>query len=97
MAECIARVRATTVELPLPFTLEIAGFRIDRRQYAVVELDTDHGHRGVALSLTRGLPLADAVNDGVGPVVAGLEARADGEAWQQAHATIGRSSAAGGS
>ena len=46
VSDVVVAIDAVTVQLPLPFTLEIAGARIDWRRYAIVEVRTEGGYTG---------------------------------------------------
>ena len=93
MTDVVVAVEAVTVQLPLPIVLEIAGARIEWRRYAVVEIRTEGGFSGCAISLTRNLPVATTVRAGIVPRLLGIEADADSASWREHHAVIGDASA----
>lgn len=85
----IASIEASTVVLPIPRPLHLGPMVITERAYAVVTVRTSDGLEGHAIALSRGAPVAAAVNDLLAPALLGQSADRIEAAWDLAYrATI---------
>jgi L-alanine-DL-glutamate epimerase-like enolase superfamily enzyme len=71
----VVEVTVREVSMPLDTAVVLGAQRITARQYAVLELRSAAGRSGVALGLTRGLPVARAL-ESLAPALLGADAGA---------------------
>jgi len=70
----ITRLEAFTCRVALDTPIHFRFNTITHRDYTVVRVDTEDGHTGAAIGLSRGAPVDDAVLDMVAPVALGHDA-----------------------
>jgi len=79
----ITRVRATTVDVPLPKPIVMGELRFDSREYVVVRIDTDSGASGIGFGMTRGAPVAEIVARNLAPLLVGADPLLNEELWER--------------
>lgn len=86
----VARVRSWTLRLPLDAPLELGRMVVREREYVVVRVDADGlAAPGAAWSLTRGLPIAAALEGLVAPHAVGVPVTATARVQQSVRAANG--------
>lgn len=70
----ITRLEAFTCRVALDTPIHFRFNTITHRDYTVVRVETEDGHTGAAIGLSRGAPVDDAVLDMVAPVALGHDA-----------------------
>jgi D-arabinonate dehydratase len=79
----ITEVRATTVDVPLPRPIVMGEIRFDSREYVVVEVETDAGHTGIGLGMTRNSPTAAIVHRSLRPSLMGEDPLLTEALWER--------------
>lgn len=90
MSPAVARVRTWTLSLPLATPLVLGRMAIREREYVVVRVDDEGGEApGAAWSLTRGQPIAAAVERLVAPAALGTAVADTTRTWQTVRDALG--------
>ncbi|MBX3031690.1 MAG: mandelate racemase/muconate lactonizing enzyme family protein [Chloroflexi bacterium] len=79
----ITAVRATTADVPLPRPIVMGEIRFDSREYLIVEIETDTGHTGIGLGMTRNSPAASIVDRSLRPHLLGTDPLLTEHHWEQ--------------
>jgi D-arabinonate dehydratase len=95
--DAISRIETFEARVPLPQALSVGSSRITHRTYSIVKVTTTDGIVGVGYCYSRGLPIANIIDNSIAPVALGKTAESPEEVrklvvafnwWAAEHGTV---------
>jgi len=79
----IKRIRLWTLRIPLPHAVYLGRLRIEHREFAVAQIESNTGLTGWGATLTRDKPVEQAAQQRFLPVLLGQELTQDDQLWEK--------------